>query len=171
MSARDEHPWTHKLHDNDGTLLEVSVSAADYEAMCDRIDTLTAERVELRSDLSDLNDEICECKMLEVTAELRSLRAAVATMKIAVDDCNDVDWRTVESHDYAEARDEAIDAVCALVPLDGSWETGQDVPCSACVAQGFDPEEANPTQAGIEYLTCPHCKGSGIEPSREEGNQ
>ena len=108
MSARDEHPWTHKLHDNDGTLLEVSVSAADYEAMCDRIDTLTAERVELRSDLSDLNDEICECKVLEVTAELRSLRAAVKLWQWAIGDPKAM-----------------VVAEATLIGLARSWETEQ----------------------------------------------
>ena len=85
---------------------------------------LTAENAELRAGHWVMTEaEYAACNTAR--ADLRSLRAVVATMKIAFDDCNDVDWRTVESHDYAEARDEALDAVCALVPLDGSWETEQ----------------------------------------------
>jgi hypothetical protein len=38
-------------------------------------------------------------------------------------------------------------------------------PCSNCVAAGHEPVDMNDHGSGaVEWLVCPHCKGSGEEP-------
>ena len=87
MSTRDE--FKHRLVGSAD--MQVWLTRHVFEQMCDRIDTLTAENARL-------------------AAELRSLRAAVATLRDGV-----VKFGV---HDCA-----IVDQLCALVPSDGSWGT------------------------------------------------
>lgn len=133
MSALDEFPSVpHGTH-ADGTVMTRIITCVTYEAMCDRIDTLTAERLWLKGELTvaelsrwrTLRQTILLLERAETAeAELRSLRQAVARWKRL---------RFLLGH-LVDADNELI----ALVPSDNSWETE--------LAEGYTPSNPHTPQ-------------------------